>query len=60
MAGELGWLGQPASGGGTGRLASPLGIPDSGSSAMITDDLLVPAAEDFPLKWYWKVVYRMG
>ena len=60
MAGELGWLGLSALGGGTGRLSSALGIPDGGSSAKIANGLLVPAAKDFPLKWYWKVLYRMG
>ena len=50
MAKELRWLGLPVLVGDTRRLASPLEIPDGGSSATIADSIAIPAAEDFSSK----------
>ena len=55
VAGGPGWLELPVSGGVRGRLARLLGIPDELPSATIVPPLPVPAAEDFPLKRYWRV-----
>ena len=62
MGGRIGGrvVGAAASGGGSGRLAFPLGIPDDVSFGTIPDVLPSPAAGDFPGKRYCMVAFRMS